>query len=173
MIFFHRKLFSKLRRLTVETTKWIIRRAVSEIVITETHTYGDPSRLHISPSAAMVNTLYNTSSGSIVVGDYTFTGHNVSLITGSHNYESLLLDRLRGAPTEGRDIVIGKGVWICSNATILGPCEIGDHAVIGAGSVVTPGTVIKEKTIYAGVPAKLIKNFGGIEQDGVVHEIFR
>jgi acetyltransferase-like isoleucine patch superfamily enzyme len=50
---------------------------------------------------------------------------------------------------------IGDNVSIGSNATIL-PVKICDGVVIGAGSVVTKD--IFEKGIYAGNPAKKIRN---------------
>jgi acetyltransferase-like isoleucine patch superfamily enzyme len=43
---------------------------------------------------------------------------------------------------------------VASNATILGPCVIGEHAVVAAGAVVTGD--VPARTIYAGVPAKLV-----------------
>jgi acetyltransferase-like isoleucine patch superfamily enzyme len=109
----------------------------------------------------MVNTLFNLSSGQISVGEHTFTGHNVSIITGTHDYQSLLADRLTDIPASGRDITIGQGVWIGSNAIILGPCTIGDHAVIAAGAVVTAGSQIPSRAIVAGVPAKIVKQIDG------------
>ena len=54
----------------------------------------------------------------------TFAGHDVSLITGSHPYERINGDRMGGFPTEGRDIVIGNGVWLGSGAIILGPSRL-------------------------------------------------
>ena len=104
-----------------------------------------------------MNTLFNTSSGYIEVGEYSFTGHNVSLITGTHNYDSLLDKRMVDIAATGRDIIIGKGVWIGSSAIILGPCTIGDHSVIGAGSVVLPGSNIPRGAIAVGNPAKVIR----------------
>jgi len=109
----------------------------------------------ISPKANMVNTLLNTASGTIEVGDYSFTGHNVSIITGTHNYKSLLEKRMKDIPSTGHDIKIGKGCWIGSNSIILGPCTIGDNAVIAAGSVVNKD--VPAFSIFAGVPAKQIK----------------
>jgi acetyltransferase-like isoleucine patch superfamily enzyme len=105
----------------------------------------------------MNNTLFNTSSGSIYVDEYTFCGHNVCLITGTHDYKTFCEARMHNIPTEGRDIIIGKGVWIGTNVTILGPSRIGDHAVIAAGAVVTSGSDIPSKTIAAGIPAKPVK----------------
>ena len=52
-------------------------------------------------------------------------------------------------------IVLGRNVWVGSNATILPGVTIGDNAVVGAGAVVTKD--VEANTIVGGVPAKLIK----------------
>ena len=52
-------------------------------------------------------------------------------------------------------VVIHKNVWIGSRAIILPGVTIGDHSVIGAGSVVT--TSIPPKVLAAGCPAKIIR----------------
>jgi acetyltransferase-like isoleucine patch superfamily enzyme len=62
----------------------------------------------------------------------------------------------QGDKTKWKPTIIGNHVSIGSNATIL-PVEICDNVVIGAGSVVTKN--ISESGIYAGNPAKKIKNF--------------
>jgi acetyltransferase-like isoleucine patch superfamily enzyme len=142
---------------------YILSPFVQEIINHQTRFYGDPKRVRIAPTANMVNTLFNTSSGCIEIGDYTFSGHNVSIITGTHNYESLLIERMLDAPSSSRDVIIGKGVWIGSNALILGPCKIDDHAVIAAGAVVIPGTHVPSGSIVGGVPAKHIKTIPIIE----------
>jgi len=51
--------------------------------------------------------------------------------------------------------VIKDGVWVASNATIIGPCIIGENAVIGAGSVVLGD--VEPYTIVAGNPARVIR----------------
>lgn len=137
---------------------------VQEIINTQIRVWGDPQRINTSPTAQLANTLFNTSSGLIEVGDYTFMGHNVSLITGTHQYELLLSERMLNFPTYGRDIIIGKGVWIGSNAILLGPCKVGDHAVIAAGSVVLSGTNIPQGAIVAGIPARIIKTVASTNQ---------
>jgi Hexapeptide repeat of succinyl-transferase len=134
---------------------------IQTIINTQIRVWGDPDRLHLAPTSKMVNTLFNLSSGQITVGDHTFTGHNVSIITGTHDYQAFLADRLTNIPESGRDITIGQGVWIGSNAIILGPCTIGDHAVIAAGAVVTAGSQIPPGAIVAGIPAKVIKQIDG------------
>jgi len=60
-----------------------------------------------------------------------------------------------GDKTKWESTVIGNHVSIGTNATIL-PVKICDNVVIGAGSVVTKD--ITQSGIYAGNPAKLVKN---------------
>ena len=50
---------------------------------------------------------------------------------------------------------VGSGVLIGMNATTLHDSEIGDHCIIGAGSVVTEGMVIPPGSFVVGVPAKI------------------
>lgn len=57
-----------------------------------------------------------------------------------------------GTPSESP--TIGDHVEFGANATALGSIRIGDHAVIGAGSVVTKD--VPDNAIAAGVPAKII-----------------
>lgn len=56
-------------------------------------------------------------------------------------------------------VVIGNGVWIGANVTILGGVNIGDGAVVAAGAVVTKD--VPAKTLVGGVPAKVIKQLQG------------
>lgn len=114
---------------------------------------GGRERLHCSKKVKMQNTFFNLNSGEVTIGDGTFFGSYVSVLTGTHNIDLKGASRKK-APTKGSDIVIGRGVWIASHAVIIGPCTIGDNSVIAAGSVVTPGTY-EAGCMYAGVPAKL------------------
>lgn len=118
--------------------------------------WGNQKRLEISELAAVDSCLFNTNSGNIVIGDYTFAGSNVSIIAGSHDKRLTNFLRRDAEFTEECDIKIGKGVWLAANSTILGPATIDDNAVVAAGAVITPGTHIPANTIYGGVPAKQI-----------------
>ncbi|HLN88774.1 MAG TPA: acyltransferase [Candidatus Binatia bacterium] len=96
------------------------------------HVFGDPNRLTIADTAIVNNATFNLSSGTISIGDYVSFGHNVSVITGTHDIQKVGIERQKAVPTSGRDIVIRRGAWIASNATIIGPCTIGENSVIGA-----------------------------------------
>jgi acetyltransferase-like isoleucine patch superfamily enzyme len=56
-------------------------------------------------------------------------------------------------PKVGRDIVIGEGVWLSSNVIVVGPCTIGEHAVVGVGSLVLND--VECYTVVAGSPATM------------------
>ena len=88
--------------------------------------------------------------GGVIIGDGCQIGHNVVFATLNH-----------GLPPEERQttypapIVLGRNVWVGSNATILPGVTIGDNAVVGAGAVVTKD--VPPYTIVGGVPAKEIR----------------
>ena len=88
--------------------------------------------------------------GGISIGDGSMIGMNVTIATLNH-----------GLPLETRNttypfpVIIGKNVWIGSNATILPGVTIEDNSVVAAGAVVTKD--VPENTVVAGVPAKAVK----------------
>ena len=87
----------------------------------------------------------------VTIGDDCFIGHGVMFINDVF---------ANGGPACGRrelwlSTMIGDHVSIGSNATIL-PVSICSGVVIGAGAVVTKN--ISHAGIYAGNPAKLIRN---------------
>ncbi|MDQ4134426.1 MAG: acyltransferase [Actinomycetota bacterium] len=129
--------------------------AEPEEVLTRPLIHGDRSRLKVAPTATVNNALFNLSSGTITVGEHSFFGHNVSVLTGSHDTSKFGPERKTAIPKEGRDVVIGEGVWLSSNVTVIGPCTIGDHAVVGACSLVQKD--VEAYSVVAGVPAKEIK----------------
>ena len=130
-------------------------RHIRQVILHQYLIFGEPERLTIDPTAQVANVLFNVYSGTITVGPHAFLAHSVMLLTGTHDYTKLGPDRQASMPTEGRDIVIGRGAWVASNATVLGPCVIGDHAVVASGSVVTSD--VAPLTLVGGVPAKVLR----------------
>lgn len=87
----------------------------------------------------------------VTIGNSCFIGHGVMFINDKFG---------NGGPAQGNTHLwqkteIGNNVSIGSNSTIL-PVKICNNVVIGAGSVVTKNIV--EEGVYAGNPARLIKN---------------
>ncbi len=118
--------------------------------------WGDARNVSIGANVQLVDVIINCRSGRVVIEDDAFFGHGVMLLTGSHDMRRKGRDRHAAVPDGGRDIVIRQGAWVASNTVVLGPCEIGENAVIGAGSVVT-GT-IEAGSLYTGNPARRVRS---------------
>lgn len=88
--------------------------------------------------------------GGVTLGDGCQIGHNVVFATLNHG----LAPEDRGT-TYPAPIVLGRNVWVGSNATILQGVTIGDNAIVAAGAVVTHD--VPADTIVGGVPARPIK----------------
>ena len=87
----------------------------------------------------------------VTIGNDCFIGHGVMFINDTFSEGA----PARGDQTKWKQTHIGNNVSIGSNATIL-PVTICDHAVIGAGAVVTKD--ITEPGKYVGNPARRIGN---------------
>ena len=116
--------------------------------LTMAFVHGDIGRLKLGDKVSFNNTLFNTRSGFITVGDRVIFGHDVMVLTGRHNSDG-------GVPISGHDITIGSDVFIGSRAIIIGGVAVGDHSSIGAGSVVTKD--VPPNSFVAGNPAKIIR----------------
>ena len=101
------------------------------------------------------NVFFNTGCtfqdlGGITIGDGCRIGQKVCLTTLNHGQAPEDRHTLYPAP-----VVIGRNVWIGSNATVVPGVRIGDNAIIAAGAVVTRD--VDAGTVVGGVPARCIK----------------
>jgi len=87
----------------------------------------------------------------VTIGDNCFIGHGVMFVNDLFKSGGPAM----GDQSKWQSTVIGSDVSIGSNTTIL-PVNICDHAVVGAGSVVTRSITVPG--IYAGNPAKKIRD---------------
>ncbi len=83
---------------------------------------------------SVLHTLYEKST--IEIGDNVSIGHNVTI---------------HGAKIEN-DVLVGIG------ATVLDHAVIGHNSIIAANSLVLSGTIVEPNSVYAGVPAKKVKD---------------
>jgi acetyltransferase-like isoleucine patch superfamily enzyme len=122
---------------------------------------GNKTRMHIGNGCSTTNTLFNTVSGSITIGNDTIFGHNCMVLTGRHRFyqgkRAKLVpnsEHFKETPESGFDIEIGAGCFIGSGAIILAPVKIGDNVIIGAGSLIIKD--VPSNCFVAGIPAKII-----------------
>lgn len=91
--------------------------------------------------------------GKIIIGNYFHSGPGCQIITTFHNYEGIEIpydDTVIDKP-----VTIGDCVWLGNNVIILGGVEIGEGAIIQAGSMVCQN--IPPYSIAGGHPAKPFK----------------
>jgi len=90
----------------------------------------------------------------IIIGDNTRIAAYTYAYAFNHGME---VDQLiKDQPVTSEGIRIGNDVWIGANTGIVDGVTIGDHAVIGMGSIVTKS--VAEYTKVAGNPARIIGN---------------
>lgn len=101
----------------------------------------------------------NVQDGAVIHCTYqrskTIIGNNVSI---GHN-------AIVHGCTIHNDVLIGMGAIIMDNA------EIGSNSIIAAGAVVLENTKVEEGSIYAGVPAKKVKNISAELINGEINRI--
>ena len=103
--------------------------------------------IEIHPGAKIGAGLFIDHGTGIVIGETAEIGRNVTL------YQGVTLGGT-GKETGKRHPTIGNNVVIATGAKVLGSFKVGDHAKIGAGSV-----VLKEVPPYAtvvGIPGRVV-----------------
>jgi acetyltransferase-like isoleucine patch superfamily enzyme len=111
-----------------------------------------PKRLFIDGVPAVADCVFNVVSGTITVGKGTYFGFGCRVLTGQHVFKD---GKFLEIPTEGNDIVIGKGCFIGTGTIISKKVTIGDNVLIGAGSVVLED--LPSGCFAAGNPCKVIR----------------
>ena len=116
---------------------------------------GTEGRIVIGDRCAINSFAKFFGHGGITLGEDTQVGPGSLITTTGHDYRA-------GLETSFRAVTIGRRVWIGANVTILPGVEIGDHAVIGAGSVVHRN--IPPYSVAVGVPARVVRRIEGASE---------
>jgi acetyltransferase-like isoleucine patch superfamily enzyme len=131
--------------------------AYSEIaVVARSPLSSVPGRLSIG-SNTVIGSFANlrAAGGTISIGRDCLIAQHVSLIASNHQlkaghtYWQLPWDERKTG------VQLGNNVWLGCGVTVLPGISIGDHAVVGANSVVTKS--IPAGTVWAGNPARQIR----------------
>lgn len=94
------------------------------------------------------------SLGDVNLGDDVLLGSHVSIINGGSQHGTESLDvPIREQPGIFPKITIGRDTWIGERSTVL--ADVGNHCVIGAGSVVTKP--VPDFAIAVGTPARIVR----------------
>ncbi|HHX74595.1 MAG TPA: serine O-acetyltransferase [Firmicutes bacterium] len=107
--------------------------------------------IEIHPGATIGRGFFIDHGMGVVIGETTEIGDNVTL------YQGVTLggtgkEKGKRHPTIGNNVVVGAG------AQVLGPIVVGEHAKIGAGSVVLKN--VPSFTTVVGVPGRVVVHQG-------------
>lgn len=95
---------------------------------------------------------------SIVIEEDVWTGHNCYITDQNHGYEDLGVP-IGAQSMPEKPVRIGRGSWLGNGVTILPGVTVGEHVVIGAGSVVTGD--LPDRCVAVGAPAKVVRFHDG------------
>lgn len=113
---------------------------------------GDVNSIYIGKNVniqdgAVLHTLYEKST--IHIGDNVSVGHNVTI---------------HGARIES-DVLIGMG------ATVLDHAVVNSNTIVAANALVLDSQVLEPNSIYAGVPAKKVKDIEPNQSKEIIQKI--
>jgi acetyltransferase-like isoleucine patch superfamily enzyme len=92
----------------------------------------------------------------VIIEDNVFIGHGVTFINDSYPRATTSEGKMQTeADWRVERTVIKKGASIGSGVTILSNTEVGENAIVGAGSVVTKS--VPANSVVAGNPAKVLR----------------
>lgn len=107
------------------------------------------NKIRIRNNVFINHSLTTVALGDITIEDNVQIAPGVTMLTANHDIEHMNI--LKTAPIHIKD-----GAWVGAWAVLLPGVTIGEHAIVGAGAVVTKD--VESYTVVAGNPAKLIKN---------------
>ncbi|MGI9474149.1 MAG: serine O-acetyltransferase [Rubripirellula sp.] len=104
--------------------------------------------IDIHPAATIGEGVFLDHGTGVVIGETAVVGNDVTILHG------VTLGGT-GKASGDRHPKVGDGVFVGASAQLLGNIKIGDHATIGASSVVLKD--VPEASTVAGIPARVIK----------------
>lgn len=129
-------------------------------------------RIEVGNYTTIQHYTYLRCVNHITIGSFCGIASNALIIdnnTHRTDIESWIEHRIRMAPdgqgypglgygwelAESAPVVIGDGVWIGGNSTVLKGVTIGDGAIVARGAIVTKD--VEPFTLVAGNPARVVK----------------
>ena len=124
----------------------------------------NPRNIEIGNNCSINHNCYINAFNPVHIGDDVTLAANSSIISTGMDVESWISGKKRHI-TDKRGIYIGDHVVVGAGSIILGGVQItGKYVVIGAGSIVTKD-ISESYCVVCGCPAKVIKRLDQPSQD--------
>jgi maltose O-acetyltransferase len=143
---------------------WIRRKLVknifefcgADVIIKTKAYYGNGAKLRIGHRSQLgVNCRVEDN---LVLGNDVVMGPDVVIMSSAHAFDRLDIPINQQGGLPRRPVVVGNDVWIGTRVVIMPGITIGDHAVIGANTVVTKD--VPPKAVLVGQSARIVRYRG-------------
>jgi acetyltransferase-like isoleucine patch superfamily enzyme len=94
----------------------------------------------------------------ITIDDGVLLGSGVHIYVANHRFGTPGVPIIGQGHDAAQAVVLQRGCWIGANAILLPGVEVGEGAVVGAGSIVT--TSVPARVVVTGSPAKVVRSLG-------------
>jgi len=142
------------QRLRYEVYKRLCKRIGINVVIKEGVYIKEPENIEIGNNVSIQEYCLLSGYGGLIIGDNVSIAAGTMIFTSSHSYSDKSIN-FRNSILEIKPVRIGNNVWIGAGCRIIGGSIIGNNVIVGAGSVINK--TLTDNGIYAGIPARLIK----------------
>lgn len=111
-------------------------------------------KLKMGSNISIHDNCYIDAEGNLEIEDNVSIAHATSILTTEHQWQDTSTP-IKYNPLLYKKAIIKKDVWIGCGCRILSGITINERSIVAAGAVVNRD--IEGNSLYAGVPAKLIK----------------
>lgn len=112
-------------------------------------------KLSIGNNVSIHPMCYIDAGGEIEIGNDVSIAHSTTILSTTHNYNSLAIP-IKDQGLTSKKTIIENNSWIGAKATVISGVRIHEGSIVGAAAVVTKN--VASNTIVAGIPAKKIKD---------------
>lgn len=112
------------------------------------------SRVIIRPSTMLLADPRPHGAG-ITIEDDVMLGSGVHIYVSNHRFDNPDLPIIDQGHSASKQVVLRRGCWIGANSILLPGVEIGENAIVGAGSIVTKS--VPPRVLAVGNPAKVMR----------------
>lgn len=145
----------RLRWILLQAKGWLVfgRRAT----VFGNFTVSNPKNVRIGSNCAINHDVFLLGRVGITIGDNVVLSARCMLLDAG--LESRALGAFKDHVHVDAPITVENGAWIGAGAIILPGVTVGEHSIVGAGSLVRKD--VAPRTVVAGNPAKFIRFVDG------------
>ncbi|MGF1853492.1 acyltransferase [Vibrio satsumensis] len=126
------------------------------VILYDTPTIVKHKNVYIGAGTRINGNVYLHGAGKIRIGENVTLSYGTTILSTGYDTKNWHTNKtLKGHVNQA--VTVGDNVWLGANVTVLPGVDIAEGIIVAAGSVVNKD-LDSSNALYAGVPAKKIKN---------------